>query len=332
MFCEKCGSDNGDGQSICYKCGNPIINQTNSNNVADSDADSVADSASSFIPKPVARQNVAKRSAVILAVAISVVATVLVVAVLYFALDIGANGNRLDIGANDDNLDIGVNGNRFEGSGYESAEDAVKAYLEAFINADVDAMTSTFAVETYVENFNLEASLERLRAYTLASQQSFPSNNQFTTDMNIQQRQSQIASFIRYQYMSLFIPKAINEGMMTTFADTQESRSFIRTLGDQSYINSLSEMSIIGFVSPSSLHDSYTSEANQRYINQTTEILGAQGVEDVVARVELDNQNLLFCFDAVRYGDKWYVHSLGGNIGTLLGISLYAMGVVPESD
>ena len=243
MFCTKCGSENSKENSFCFKCGNPTMSQTNFSNVADS--------VTQFTQKPVEHQYVTQsytvpptanqtselnlpqkrtsKRAVIFAVAISVVATVLVVAALYFTLGIGDNS-------------------KIEGSGYVSAEDAVSAYLEAFKSTDVEAMISTFAVETYVDNYSLETDVERVRAYTLTLPQSFPSNNQFTTGLNIQRRQSQISDSIRFQYMSLFIPDAINDGIPTPIADTQEARSFIRTLGDQSYYESMCSISVLGFV------------------------------------------------------------------------------------
>jgi len=325
MFCTKCGSENSEENRFCLKCGNPMMSWANSSNVADS--------VTQFTQKPVEQQYVTQsysvpppinqtselsipqkrtsKRAVIISVLIGVVATVLVVAILYFALGIGTTDNKI------------------EGSGYASAEDAVSAYLEAFRSADAEVMVSTFAVETYVDNFNLEAYLDRIRVYALTFPQSFPSNNQFTTGLNIQRRQSQISDSIRYQYMSLFISDAISNGMTTPIADTQD---FIRTLGDKSYYESMRSMNVLGFVSPSRLHDSYTSEQNQRNIDQLEETIGAQRLENVVARVEIDNEIYLFCFDVALYGGKWYIHTLGGNIGALLGISAYSMGVIPEAD
>ena len=343
MFCKKCGSENRAESSFCLKCGTPIKSetiksQTNFNNSADSmtQFSNSADSVTQFTQKPVEQQYVSQnytvtpstnqtpelnipkkkstKRSVAFSVTISVVATVLLVAILYFALGIGANDNKI------------------EGSGHASAEDAVSAYLEAFKNTDVEAMISTFAVETYVENFSLDAYIERIKVYSLTLPQTFPSNNQFTTGLNIQRRQSQIADSIRYQYMSIFIPDAINEGMMTPIDDTQEGRSFIRTLGEQSYYESMRTMSVLGFVSPDSLHDGYTSVLNQRNIDQSMEAIGAQRLESIVARVETNNQIYLFCFDVARYGEKWYIHTLGGNIGTMLGIPGYNMGVIQESD
>ena len=328
MFCPKCGSENTEKYNFCIKCGNPIISHTNYSNSSDS--------VTQFTPKPIeqpyikpqpveppytkqsseliiTKKSTSKRTILLTAV-ISVVVTVIVIAITYFVF-----GNR-------------ANDRRIEGSGYATAEDAVSAYLEAFCNADIEAMLSTFAVETFAENYDLEAQIERVQAYMITLQQSLPSNNQFTTRLNIQRRQGQIADAIRFQYMSIFIPNAINDGQITRIDDKQAARNFIKTLGDQSYYDSMRMLKIVGFISPGRLHDMYTSEQNQRNIDKTMEIIGAQRLENVVARVKINHQIYLFCFDVARYGEKWYIHSLGGNIGALLGIPVYAMGVIPEAD
>ena len=300
------------------------------------------------------------KRAIIIAAALGVAATVLVVAVLYFALGKGANDDAAEIGgfaeaseagaaANDNAAEAGAtgvadstatgaaqtpdanaagtDGAGQEGPGYASPEDAARAYLEAFRDADVEAMISTFAIESYVENYDFEASIERLRVYVITHQQSFPSNNKFTTGLNIERRRSQIADSIRLQYMSLFIPEAINGGRSTSLTDEQETRGFIASLGNLAYFKSMQTMEIVGFVTPESLSDSYTSESNQRIIDANMEIIGAQGLENVVARVEIDGQTYIFCFDAAEYGGKWYIHTLGGNIAMLLGMSAYDYGV-----
>ena len=55
--------------------------------------------------------------------------------------------------------------NKTEGDGFDSPEDAAKAYLEGLRDLDIPRMMSAFAVESYVENFNFEALLNMLRVY-----------------------------------------------------------------------------------------------------------------------------------------------------------------------
>ncbi|MCL2164240.1 MAG: zinc ribbon domain-containing protein [Oscillospiraceae bacterium] len=356
MFCKSCGFEIKGNSRFCIKCGNPLFNQDISSSANDdepslttSQPNTQRQDTQPFVqrqdpqpavqmrdPQPTAQMRdpqqypmsqaaeltsntaVAKKKtpvlAIILAAVIGMVVTAVVGVVLYYFV------------LNNETDDV-----RFiEGPGYSSAEDAVSAYLEAFSNTDVESMISTFAVETYVKNYDFEAMINRLRVYTFNSDQVFPSDNQFTTGLNIQRRQSRIADSIRLQYINLFIPDAINDGRPMPLTDDQEASSFIRTLSDQKYYESIQKLEVVGFVSPDSLSDLYSSEMNQRNMNQATDIIGAQELENVVSRVKIDSRIYLFCFDVARYGERWYINTLGGNIAPMLGLSAYAMGAVPE--
>ena len=163
--------------------------------------------------------------------------------------------------------------------------------------------------------------------------QSLPSNNQLTTDLNIQRRQGQISDWIRYQYASVFFADDLsNGGAMTTFANEREVARFIEILSDPSFYNAIQTTRVIDFVDPNSLSDVYSSDRNQQNIESTSDIIGAQKIENVVARVEIDKEMYLFCFDVANYDGRWYINSLGGNIASLLGISYYSMGVIWDID
>jgi hypothetical protein len=333
MFCAKCGSKNNGEHGFCFKCGNPINNRVRTNNVADNAQGFVSKSTEQqyatqhyTMPPPtiespeliVTKKRTANRS-VILAVVTSVMATLLMVAILYYFLDIGAR----------DTID-----SRIEGSGFASGEDAVSAYLEAFKNGDIDGMISTFAIETHIENLDLEVSVERASSNQMIFSLRHLSDNQFIIGLNTKQRQGFIADSIGSMYMSLFLPDALNEGRTLYFNDNQEMLSFIRMMQDQSQSGYLSmgTITFLDFVPPSRLDNMYTYETTQQRNDEISDVLGADDFKSVVARVDIDNQTFLFCFGVVRHGDSWYINSLGGTIGTLLGIPHFAGGVIPEAE
>ena len=227
-----------------------------------------------------------------------------------------------------------INANPIEGLGYKSAEDAVSAYLKALSKADVETMISTFAVETFVENFDLEALIERLTSYSPALMQTLPSDNQFTFRLNIQRRQGDIARSIEWQYKAIFLRDI--DFSAPIYGDEIKSdegrRNFVRKLGDSAYLESLRELKVVGFITPNQLNDQYGSDRNQKNIAKQADMIGAQRIENVVARVQINNRMYLFCFEAVSYEGRWYLYNLGGNIAALLGINAYSYGVAFESD
>jgi len=55
----------------------------------------------------------------------------------------------------------------------------------------------------------------------------------------------------------------------------------------------------------------------------------AGDVANTVIIFNADGQDWLFCSQAIRYNGKWYLESLGGNIGALLGLSYNSGGIAP---
>jgi hypothetical protein len=67
-------------------------------------------------------------------------------------------------------------------------------------------------------------------------------------------------------------------------------------------------------------------------IDSIRHTMGAEELEQVVARVEIDRVTYLFFFEAARYDGRWYIHQFGGNLAALLGIAFWHAGVVPEAE
>ena len=51
----------------------------------------------------------------------------------------------------------------------------------------------------------------------------------------------------------------------------------------------------------------------------------------MVAKLDIGGEEWYQCMDVACYGEKWYNLSLIGNIGHLLGLSLYSGGLVPAA-
>ena len=209
----------------------------------------------------------------------------------------------------------------------------MSAYLDAFCNADLEAMVSTFAIESFVKNYNFEAELEWYKMYSPIIEQDFPSNNVFTEQLNIQQRHTYVVRDIKRQFMALFVPDSAS--LLTEnrkVKDAREIEQLAMSLSNRAQLDSMRAMKLIGFIPPDELDEQYNSEHNRQVIERKMGIFGAQGLDSVVARVEINRNKCLFCFDAVRYNDKWYIHSIGGNISVLTIIPYTDGGVILESD
>lgn len=219
---------------------------------------------------------------------------------------------------------------KVEGPGFDTPEQAAEAYLDALSRADVDQVISTFAMETYVERFDFEKYLGRVKAYTLDMEQRLPPANDFTKGINLAQRQGNLAAAICRQYLTLFIDDTtVLEGAPLPLTE-EETAELARTLADPAYLQTLSTLRLVEFLPPAHLSNQYDSERNRENIALRAAACGADELTDVAARVEIGKRRYLFFFDMVRYGDRWYNLDHAGNLANLMGVSPSFGGILRE--
>jgi len=219
----------------------------------------------------------------------------------------------------------------FESEGFDSPQLAAKAYLEGFKAHELDQMISAFSIESYVDHYDLQASLENVHAYVFMHQEfDLPAVNDFSRGFNIQRRKEEIIRDTVKQYASVYI---INEGYFkdstlledVDISDENISSKLIELLNQLD----LSSMKILGYVPPEELSEEYGSDGRLDIRAQRTKVCGADRVESCVAIFEVEGNKFCFCFDAVQYKGKWYIKQLGGSISTLLDIPSDLAGITP---
>ena len=348
MFCSKCGAKSVEGGLFCEKCGGKLNSDSEQQPVSQQPVSQSAPL--QYQQAPVHQQpgheqvaqfqygaaypqvqynmggNEKKRPHPALLIGCTLAAVVLVFFVLFIVGAISFGGAGVAVGETD---------GRIEGPGFDSAKEAVEAYLEALSNADLDAMIATFAIESFVENYDLAAMIERIRSYSaFTMQQALPTSDDFHIGFNIEKRRGDVAQNIKMQYMSLFMPEAVNGGLPLRMqsSEPREVNQLIRMMSNPSYFASLRNMELIEFVSPEWFSDRYMHETNQENIDRNRQLIGADEIEHVVARVRIDRQVYFFNFETVRYGERWYINFLGGNVAILLNACIFSGGVILEDD
>lgn len=99
----------------------------------------------------------------------------------------------------------------FEGSGFDSPEEAVTAYLEAMQEGDVQGMLSTFAIETYVDNVDAQTYLTRMGAFVPDDQEGVPLSNAYAREIAISRRYAGLADQLYMQYLYYSWPEEYGE-------------------------------------------------------------------------------------------------------------------------
>jgi len=218
-----------------------------------------------------------------------------------------------------------------EGPGFATPEAAAKAYLSGLRDQDMDAMLSSFAVESYASHYNFAALVERLKSYHPTFEMRLPGTTGYTQRLNIEGRRNQLANQIIQQYMAYNAPDELRAYAPVTFRDSEEISEFVEKVETATHEYVFADMKITGTMQPDSLTDLYLSEANQQNIAQQAKTFGAQidDVENVVITFEANGHKWIFCPQAVRYDGRWYLQSMQGNIANLLGLSVYMGGIMP---
>jgi hypothetical protein len=220
-------------------------------------------------------------------------------------------------------------GGTIEGPGFAMPEDAAKAYLMGLKAQDMGAMLSTFAIESYVDNYDFEVQIERLMMYQYNAEIRFPNTNDYARRMNIASRASQITGLIIYQYMKFNTPEALNNSKFVTI-DPGTTSDFIKKFERDTKDYIFEDLEITGTQKPEDLCDVYLNKKNQEAIANHAKTFGAdiEDVANVVITFEANGDDWIFCPQLVRYNGKWYMQMLQVNLANIMAFEHYNGGII----
>ena len=218
-----------------------------------------------------------------------------------------------------------------EGPGFGSAEEAVTAYLEAMKNGDLEGMLATFAIETYVAEMDAQADLERMGVFQPSYGMRLPLGGDYQRQVAVAVRYGQLAESLAYQWMLFSWPEGYEAfgDESIAFQEDGDAEAFLTELAENDAAARWQEMEVVGFVEPELMSTQYSDGAESRARQAASH--GCDEIVSVVAKLDIGGEEWYQCMDVARYGEKWYNLSLIGNIGHLLGLSLYSGGLVPAA-
>lgn len=226
-----------------------------------------------------------------------------------------------------------------EGPGYDTPEEAVVAYLEAMKKGDVPGMLSTFAVETYIDNYDLIKQVERTGGYTPGTVPSLKSVDNYTRSINISRRRGDLVYQLRVQYFMVnekddYYPRPLSIGEGREFRTSEE---LFNTIMNPEWTRELSQLEYGDIWTydefKSNLSTDYDWDLD--YQRRRSQYIDEQGCDEfvpLIAEVKFRGEDYFLSLDVVCYDNKWYNVSLGGLISQYLGASMYNYGFVKQSD
>jgi hypothetical protein len=306
MFCIFCGKNLNPGTKFCSYCGKELPASQDSTKAvpaAEAPVEAPRPAAPVSPPKPSKRTG---RSLLFGLIGVILGAAILAAA-LFFTGMISFGGAKSGISA----------GGKIEGPGYDTPEDAAKAYLEALKNQDVDAMVATFAVESYAENYDLQALFERLQCYSPSLEMKLPAGSDYNNELNIEGRRAAILKLIESQYFLYNVPSASLEST----SNLTDNPNLISDMEKDTKNYVFSDLKITGTMAPEEMTDLYLSENNQENIAKQVKPYGvdSKDVANVVITFEADGDTWYFCPQMICYDGRWYIQTLAGNLASILG-------------
>ena len=221
----------------------------------------------------------------------------------------------------------------YEGPGWDTPEEAVAFYLEGLKEQDIGKMISAYAVETYIDHFDLTAQLARIRAYTLSLVPRMPNTGDLLRAINIEARKDEIVRATLYQITAICLPGQ-DFTRVTTLSgenDNQDAKEFVEGLEKAFGAMDFGTLDVLLFVPSEVLSEHYASEGNQENLKRQIAPTGADEVRSVVAVFTVSNKACALLCDVMRYGDRWFMFKPIGNIASLLGLDPITGGVISMS-
>ena len=215
--------------------------------------------------------------------------------------------------------------------GFDTAEEAFDVYLSALKDHDLEKALSTFAVDKYLDNFNLKNYYEKIGYYAPNLNAPLPEDGAFTRDLNRYNRISGIEKDIYRSYLVLVGGEDILSQNVAMEGSTPEEFVDSLYLENESILDSFEYMEIMELSEYLKEGEGEISdEALARVAENTLHWCGGDELKYLVCRGNLtwvgDEVRVIFLMDTIRYGDKWYnFRILGGCAGTLganVGITL----------
>lgn len=318
MTCNHCGLEIGENEKFCPRCGAPAGSPP---------------PASGYSPAPVPAGPAAKgknRAAFLWAAAAAALAVLLLLQNLGLVGLIAGSGTKNHENKSSVRAQV-------EGAGYDSAEEAVEAYIDALCEGDVAAMLSTFAVETYIDSYDTKAGLSFVGAWLPAtvSDGSYEIiGSDYERQLRCLERQAYLSQRLHGQLLtySAFFGNGIDSfdiGAPVPFEKESDVEAFLDAYRESAFGKMLPEMKLTGFADPAALSEPYGSEANQKHLQKRRDILGCDEYKSIAARVALNGEDWLLTMDCASYQGRWYNINPAGNLANLLGILVEQWGLTP---
>lgn len=216
----------------------------------------------------------------------------------------------------------------FEGKGFSSPEAAITAYAKAFKKGDIDKMISTFAVESYVEYFDLEEHMALVGYYQFYNTEvGLPNDSSYKEQINCYSRTTYITQQIKNGYFTL--TGVDNSKSLQSFnRNTKEADidQLIQQLEHPQFDKKLSRIKIGDALTK----DDFATNKNYSSMLKNYPYLDVDELCDVAIEIEFDGEQYYLFMLTARINGKWYNISFVSPLGIANGMSTTSGGFMKQ--
>ena len=219
-------------------------------------------------------------------------------------------------------------------SGYDTPEEAAEAYFKAAKKGNPEAMIDTFAMEPYVENYDLEAQCDHLGIYSFNTPQLFPNENDYLTGLNLEKRRSCILTSLATMYLNLCLPDQEGKPVAFDGKPYNTPQELIEDLKKEDFEKNRKHLEVLEIQSieyyiPKIDH---LEEGRDIIKENNKKVLHCEDSTELMVKFSFGGETWYQDMSLVSYDGEWYLHQLGGIITNILAVSPMRMGLISEAE
>jgi len=233
-----------------------------------------------------------------------------------------------------------ININSCEGPGFDTPEEAVAAYLKAIISSDIASAVPTFAIESFVKNYDANQAIITYRSVIASNTLTIPVSGAFSESLLTERRRADVSQPILYMYLTYSTAgtdyASLGETAMRSFGKNEDEVSnYLEVMRNSPFESAIDQIKVNGVYraeDPSVkayVPRSYYNERLQENLEKFRSTIGADEMAEVIALFTFNGDEYVQLMQCVRYGDRWYNYRQQSYIASLIGLSVYQGGVAP---
>ena len=217
----------------------------------------------------------------------------------------------------------------WENAGFDTPEEAVRAYLDGLADGDLNAMLGAFAWGPMAERTTLKNMMMFLKTYAPNGWPVFPDDGGLLRQTDALLLLRRWLAPIRFSIREYLIGDALRQDPFWMSAQTVrireefELQAFL-ALFDLARIEALRGMEIVLIGTPDAAvgtTSAYYGDGIQSTLEKYRTAYGADELGDMAAVFIVGGKRYGFFPQVVRYGDRWYLGAESGVLSAVLGIT-----------